>query len=95
MDLVHVDSGVGRLIVSDIAINNILFRVVVVYAPIDQAEGVLFFRHLGTFQVNLYRLVLVGGIPFWRWGASDKPLVDRSLVDLIEEISLVDRCPVD
>lgn len=90
MDLVHVDSGVGRLIVSDIAINNILFRVVVVYAPIDQAEGVL-----GTFQVNLYRLVLVGGIPFWRWGASDKPLVDRSLVDLIEEISLVDRCPVD
>lgn len=90
MDLAHVDSGVRRLIVSDIGINNILFRVVVVYAPIDQAEGVL-----GTFQVNLYRLVLVGGIPFWRWGASDKPLVDRSLVDLIEEISLVDRCPVD
>ena len=59
VDFVFAGNG-GWMVVADVAVKNLKFRLVVVYAPNIDAERVSFFRRLAPFLYVSKRLVLMG-----------------------------------
>ena len=70
VDVIFAGDG-GRLVVADVAVKSLKFRLVVVYAPIIAAEWISFFRQLAPFLDNSKRLVLMGD-----WTAILDPQID-------------------
>ena len=101
-DVVFAGNG-GRLVVADVAVKSLKFRLVVVYAPNITVERVFFFHRLVPFLKDSKRLVLIGDwnaildpkIDKVRWGASRLGRCESSLVGLMACHDLVDRFRLD
>ena len=89
----------GRLVVTDVAVENFEFQMVTVYAPNIAAERVSFNRRLAPFLDDPKRIVFVGD-----WNAILNPKIDwvvrgsrgpgrceSSLIDFMARCELVDR----
>ena len=93
----------GRLVVANVAVKSLKFRLVVVYVPNTPVEKVSFFRRLTPFLNNTKRLVLMGDwnaildtkIDKARRGAGRLGRCESSLVDLMARHDLVDRFRLD
>ena len=101
-NLVFAGDG-GQLVVADVAVKSIEFRVVAVYAPDCVSERRSFFRRLEPFLDDPKRRVLVGD-----WNAIINPKIDKggrgaresgrcnsSLIDLLAEFYLADGFRLD
>ena len=62
----------GRLVVADVAVKTIEFRIAAVHVPNTAAERRFFLRRLGSFLDDSRRTVLVGD-----WNAILDPNIDR------------------
>ena len=102
VDVVFAGDG-SRLVVADVAVKSLKFRLVVVYAPNTPVERVSFFRRLTPFLDDSKPLVLMGD---WNGildpkigkvgrGASWLGRCENSLVDFMARHDLVDRFRLD
>ena len=101
-DVVFAGDG-GWLVVADVAVKSLKFRLVAVYAPNIVVERFSFFRRLAQFLDDTKRLVLMGD-----WNAILDPKIDKvgrgarrvgrcesSLAGLMTRHDLVDRFRLD
>ena len=96
VDVVFAGDG-GRLVVADVAVKSLTFRLVAVYAPNITAERVSFFCWLAPFLVLMgdWNAIHHPKIDMVGWGAKRLGRCESSLVGLMTRHDLVDRFRLD